>query len=241
MERYLLGIDVGTSACKVIAVDGNGRVAAKALASYPLVSPRPGWAEQDPEHWWQATQSALTEVLAALPDRRAVAGIGLSGQMHGLAALGRSRQRAAPAILWCDQRAAPHCDEITARAGGLDGLLAMVQNRMLPGFTAGKLLWMREHERTLRAHEAHAEPEGLSAPASDGRTYHRCIRCIRYRPLRCKAPRLVASAALAARPAREPRAEGRGVDRTRGRLAASLRKRGACPPIHPSSAAAAIR
>jgi xylulokinase len=151
MERYLLGIDVGTSACKVIAVDGNGRVAAKALASYPLVSPRPGWAEQDPEHWWQATQSALAEVLAALPDRRAVAGIGLSGQMHGLAALDEADNVLRPAILWCDQRAAPHCDEITARAGGLDGLLAMVQNRMLPGFTAGKLLWMREHEPELFA------------------------------------------------------------------------------------------
>jgi xylulokinase len=151
MERYLLGIDVGTSACKVIAVNDGGEVAAKALAAYPLVSPRPGWAEQDPAHWWQATQTALSQVLNALPDRRAIAGIGLSGQMHGLTALDEADDVLRPAILWCDQRAAPHCDEITARAGGLGGLLELVQNRMLPGFTAGKLLWMREHEPGLFA------------------------------------------------------------------------------------------
>jgi xylulokinase len=151
MERYLLGIDIGTSACKVIAVDGGGRVAAKALASYPLISLRPGWAEQDPELWWQAAQQAVGEVLAVLPDRRAVQGIGLSGQMHGLTALDANDAVLRPAILWCDQRAAPQCDDITARAGGLDGLLALVQNRMLPGFTAGKLLWMREHEPALFA------------------------------------------------------------------------------------------
>ena len=151
MKRYLLGIDIGTSACKVIAVDTGGQVAAKALASYPLMSLRPGWAEQDPEHWWQAAQRAVTEVLAALPDRRAVAGIGLSGQMHGLTALDANDAVLRPAILWCDQRAAPQCDDITLRAGGLDGLLERVQNRMLPGFTAGKLLWMREHEPELFA------------------------------------------------------------------------------------------
>jgi xylulokinase len=151
MERYLLGIDIGTSACKVIAVDSLGHVVAKALAGYPIVSLQPGWAEQDPEDWWQATVRAVGEVLAALPERRAVCGIGLSGQMHGLTALDRDDRVIRPAILWCDQRAAPQCDAITARAGGLDGLLELIQNRMLPGFTAGKLLWMREHEPELFA------------------------------------------------------------------------------------------
>jgi len=155
MERYLLGIDIGTSACKVIAVDSLGRVAAKALASYSVTSLRPGWAEQEPEQWWRATQEALAEVLVALPDRRAVQGIGLSGQMHGLTALDANDEVLRPAILWCDQRAAPHCDDITARAGGLEGVLRLVQNRMLPGFTAGKLLWMREHEPGLFARMRH--------------------------------------------------------------------------------------
>ncbi|HMC48395.1 MAG TPA: FGGY family carbohydrate kinase, partial [Caballeronia sp.] len=120
MERYLLGIDIGTSACKVIAVDSHGHVVAKALAGYPIVSLQPGWAEQDPEDWWQATLKAVREVLAMLPDRRAVGGIGLSGQMHGLTALDDHDRVIRPAILWCDQRAAPQCDEITARAGGLE-------------------------------------------------------------------------------------------------------------------------
>jgi len=151
MERYLLGIDIGTSACKVIAVDSHGHVVAKALAGYPIVSLQPGWAEQDPEDWWQATVKSVREVLAALPDRRAVGGIGLSGQMHGLSVLDHNDRVIRPAILWCDQRAAPQCAEITALAGGLKGLLELIQNRMLPGFTAGKLLWMREHEPDLFA------------------------------------------------------------------------------------------
>ncbi|MBU9166268.1 xylulokinase [Burkholderia gladioli] len=151
MERYLLGLDIGTSACKAIAVDEAGRVAAKALAAYPVISLRAGWAEQEPEQWWQGAQRALAEVLAALPDRCAVSGIGLSGQMHGLTALDAQDRVLRPALLWCDQRAAPQCETITALAGGLEGLLAKVQNRMLPGFTAGKLLWMREHEPELYA------------------------------------------------------------------------------------------
>lgn len=151
MDSWLLGIDIGTSACKAIAVDRQGNVTAKALVGYPLVSLQPGWAEQEPAHWWDAARRAVEQVLAALPDRRAIEGIGLSGQMHGLTPLDENGDVLRPAILWCDQRAAPHCDEITARAGGLDGLLQLVQNRMLPGFTAGKLLWMREHEPALFA------------------------------------------------------------------------------------------
>jgi xylulokinase len=151
MNSWLLGIDIGTSACKAIAVDRQGNVTAKALVGYPVVSLQPGWAEQDPEHWWDAAQRAVEQVLAALPDRRAIEGIGLSGQMHGLTPLDERGEVLRPAILWCDQRAAPQCDEITAAAGGLDGLLQLVQNRMLPGFTAGKLLWMREHEPALFA------------------------------------------------------------------------------------------
>ncbi|MFM0728695.1 xylulokinase [Paraburkholderia strydomiana] len=155
MDSWLLGIDIGTSACKAIAVDRQGNVTAKALVGYPAVSLQPGWAEQDPAHWWDAAQRAVEQVLAALPDRRAIEGIGLSGQMHGLTPLDENGEVLRPAILWCDQRAAPQCDDITARAGGLEGLLRLVQNRMLPGFTAGKLLWMREHEPALFARMRH--------------------------------------------------------------------------------------
>ncbi len=155
MERYLLGIDLGTSACKVVAVDTHGQVAAKALAGYPLATPRPGWAEQAPEDWWAATELAIQRVLTLLPASRIIEGIGLSGQMHGLTALDADGRVLRPAILWCDQRAARQCDEITALAGGLAGLLEKVQNRMLPGFTAGKLLWMREKEPVRFARIGH--------------------------------------------------------------------------------------
>ena len=138
----LVGIDVGTSAVKGLAIDEHGRVLARAKASYPLSTPRPGWAEQDPELWWEATSSVLAELgrQAGRPE-----GIGLSGQMHGLVALDRSDRVLRPAILWNDQRTARECAEIES-ALGLERLIALTGNRALPGFTAPKLLWLRRHE-----------------------------------------------------------------------------------------------
>ena len=106
-----------------------------------MSTPRPGWSEQDPEEWWGASQSALAEVSAG----REVAGIGLSGQMHGLVALDASGAVIRPAILWNDQRTAEECAEIEARVG-LERLIALTGNRALTGFTAPKLLWLRHHE-----------------------------------------------------------------------------------------------
>jgi xylulokinase len=140
-----IGIDNGTSACKVVAVDGDGRVVADSLHHYPMATPRPGWAEQDPADWWRAADQGVRDVVAAIGDRP-VRGFGLCGQMHGLTALDDDGEVLRSAILWNDQRAAPQCDEITERAGGLKGLLGLTQNRMLPGFTGGKLLWLRQHE-----------------------------------------------------------------------------------------------
>ena len=134
-----VGIDVGTSAVKAIAVDERGNVVARAAASYPLLTPRPGWSEQDPAHWWSATQ----EVLAAMPKP---AGIGLSGQMHGLVTLDAADGVLRPAILWNDQRTAAECAEIEAR---IPDLIARTGNRALTGFTAPKLLWMQRHEPEL--------------------------------------------------------------------------------------------
>lgn len=143
----LIGIDLGTSTCKVIAVDGTGTVVAKASRDYPMINLRPGWAEQEPHLWWQAAQDAVAELTAGLPERgREVVGIGLCGQMHGLTALDADGAVIRPAIMWNDQRAAAECDWITERAGGLDELLRMTRNRMLPGFTGGKIVWLRDHE-----------------------------------------------------------------------------------------------
>jgi xylulokinase len=138
--RAAIGLDVGTTAVKALAVDDAGEVLARCEVPYPLSTPRPGWAEQDPEDWWRASEQAL----AAL-DVAEVAGIGLSGQMHGLVALDAGGEVIRPAILWNDGRTAAECAEIEARVG-LDELIARTGNRALTGFTAPKLLWLRRHE-----------------------------------------------------------------------------------------------
>ncbi len=137
-----VGLDVGTSAVKGIALDEHGTVLGRAEEGYPLSTPRPGWAEQDPELWWTASEA----VLARLREQAGPpAGIGLSGQMHGLVALDDSDRVIRPAMLWNDQRTGAQCEEIEARVG-LDTLVARTGNRALTGFTAPKLLWLREHE-----------------------------------------------------------------------------------------------
>jgi xylulokinase len=135
----LVGVDVGTTGVKAIAISEDGTVLARAEEQYPLSTPRPGWAEQDPEDWWRATERALG-ALGVEP-----AGIGLSGQMHGLVAVDSADRVLRPAILWNDQRTAAECAEIE-RLVGLERLVALTGNRPLTGFTAPKLLWLRRHE-----------------------------------------------------------------------------------------------
>jgi xylulokinase len=133
----LVGLDVGTTAVKAIAIDPDGSVVARAEEPYALSTPRPGWAEQDPGDWVRAAERVLTRL-----DAREV---GFSGQMHGLVALGADDAPLRPAILWNDQRTAAECAEIERRLG-LEQLIALTGNRALPGFTAPKLLWLRAHE-----------------------------------------------------------------------------------------------
>ena len=137
----LVGLDVGTTGVKAVAVSPEGVVLASAEHGYPLATPRPGWSEQDPEDWWRAAEAALEEVSGG----HQVAGIGLSGQMHGLVTLDPGDQVVRPAILWNDQRTAAECAAIEERIG-LDRLIELTGNRALPGFTAPKLVWLREHE-----------------------------------------------------------------------------------------------
>jgi xylulokinase len=136
----VVGIDVGTTAVKAIRVAEDGEVLARREVPYALSTPRPGWAEQDPEDWVRATEQALDGLGAG-----DVAGIGLSGQMHGLVALDAAGSVIRPAILWNDQRTGAECAEIEDRVG-LERLVAMTGNRALTGFTAPKLLWLRNHE-----------------------------------------------------------------------------------------------
>ncbi|HVF78407.1 MAG TPA: xylulokinase [Solirubrobacteraceae bacterium] len=138
----LAGLDVGTSSVKGLLVRaGDGAVIARAEAEHPLSTPRPGWAEQDPEDWWAGAQV----VLNALGEAGAIDAIGLTGQMHGLVALGAGGEVLRPAMLWNDGRTGAECAEIEQRIG-LDALIGLTGNRALSGFTAPKLLWLARHE-----------------------------------------------------------------------------------------------
>ncbi len=142
-----LGIDVGTSGTKTLAMRENGTLLASATAEYPLSSPKPGWSEQNPEDWWKATVETVKKVMKAGKIKpEDIAGIGLSGQMHGSVFLDKAGNVLRPAILWNDQRTAAECADIEKKAGGRDKLIGMVANPALTGFTAPKILWLRKNE-----------------------------------------------------------------------------------------------
>ena len=141
---YLLGIDIGTSGTKVIAIDEGGHLVAAVSAEYELSTPKPLWAEQNPADWWSAVCSCCRQIVAQIGGD-SIACIGLSGQMHGLTMLDENGQILRPAILWNDGRTQKQCDEITELVG-LETLVAETANPALTGFTAPKILWVREHE-----------------------------------------------------------------------------------------------
>ena len=135
----LVGLDVGTTGVKAIAIGTTGEVLASAEEDYPLSTPQPGWSEQDPEDWVGASERALAQL--GVDAFR----VGFSGQMHGLVCLDDGDRVLRPAIIWNDQRTAVECNEIEERVG-LERLIALTGNRALTGFTAPKLLWLRRHE-----------------------------------------------------------------------------------------------
>ena len=139
----LVGIDIGTSAVKGLAIDPDfGTVLATAECGYPVASPHVGWMEQQPNDWLDATQKVIDGLETGVSELLA---IGFSGQMHGLVCLDDAGDVIRPAILWNDQRSAPQCESLES-GGGRDRLVRLTGNRALPGFTAPKLLWMREQE-----------------------------------------------------------------------------------------------
>lgn len=143
---FLLGIDVGTSGSKAVLIDADGVVRASVTHEYPLSHPKPLWAEQDPEHWWQATIQSIRDVMTkagATADQ--IAALGLTGQMHGMVMLDREGNVLRPAILWNDQRTGPQCAAITEKVGARE-ILELTGNPVLPGFTAPKILWVKENE-----------------------------------------------------------------------------------------------
>jgi len=141
-----IGIDLGTSACKLLLVDGGGAVVNEVTKEYSLSFPHPGWSEQSPEDWWTAVTSGVPELLRGF-DPAQVAGIGAGGQMHGLVALDENDAVIRPAILWNDGRTAKEVDYLNNEIRR-DKLSACTANIAFAGFTAPKLLWMKENERS---------------------------------------------------------------------------------------------
>ncbi len=151
----VLGLDVSTTATKAILVAADGSIVGEASSGYDFESPRPLWAEQDPALWWDAAQEAIATVLRethTAPD--SVVAVGAAGQMHGLVLLDEHEDVVRPAILWNDQRTAAECDEIRARVGR-ERFIAITGNEPLTGFTAPKLLWVRNHEPEAWARARH--------------------------------------------------------------------------------------
>jgi xylulokinase len=143
---YMVGIDVGTSGAKTLLIDADGNVIASALEEYPLHTPRPLWAEQHPEDWWRATMGSIGAVLSRAGVRPVeIVGLGLTGQMHGMVALDEQGQVLRPCIMWNDQRTGVQCAEIMQTVGR-ERFLALTGNLALPGFTAPKILWVRDNE-----------------------------------------------------------------------------------------------
>lgn len=143
---YYMGIDIGTSGTKTVLFTAFGEAVASASAEYPLYQPQNGYAEQDPADWWNAVwQTAAAVMEKSGVDKREVKGIGLSGQMHGLVMLDREGKVLRRSIIWCDQRTAAECEEITRKVGR-EKLIAITANPALTGFTASKILWVRNHE-----------------------------------------------------------------------------------------------
>lgn len=144
--KYLIGIDVGTSGTKALLIDQDGVVKASTTRSYPLYTPRPGWAEQNPSDWWSAAYKAIADVISASGVSPSdIVGVGLSGQMHGSVFLDDDNQVIRPALLWCDQRTAEQCQWITATVGE-ETVVAETLNPVLTGFQAPKIVWLRDNE-----------------------------------------------------------------------------------------------
>ena len=144
-----LGIDCGTQSLKTVALDSeSGELLASAGRVYGLIEGLPaGHLEQDPETWWNALQETVAEVLASLGSRRGEVGaLGVSGQQHGLVPLDAEHRVIRPAKLWCDTSTVPQCDELRVRLGGRAAVIGLLGNDLLPGFTAPKILWLKQNE-----------------------------------------------------------------------------------------------
>jgi len=148
---YLIGIDIGTSSAKAVLIDESGEVKSTVAPEYDFSTPKPLWAESDPDDWWQATIQAIKHLLEEQNiDPADIAGLGLTGQMHGLVLLDKQGKVLRPCIMWNDQRSASQCDSITKKIGSAK-VLELTGNPVLAGFTAPKIVWVKENEPEIYA------------------------------------------------------------------------------------------
>lgn len=138
-----LGLDIGTSGTRAVAVDEAGNIVNESFSEYPIMSPRPGWTEQDPEDWWNGAKQVLGTLSAEIEDE--IIGLGLTGQMHGSVFLDSADEVIRPALLWNDQRTETQCEKITEAVGG-EHLIRVAGNPALTGFQAPKIVWLRDEE-----------------------------------------------------------------------------------------------
>ena len=143
-----LGIDLGTSSVKAVAVDAEGTVRGMGSAEYPTLRPHPGWAEQEPDAWWEATISAVRQAAGWLGAGSAIGGIGVAGQMHGTVFLGENDAPLTPAVIWEDQRSARQAAAITAKLGA-ERLIGIAGSPLATGFMAATAAWMQEERSSV--------------------------------------------------------------------------------------------
>ena len=149
--RYIIGVDVGTSGTKTVLFNQEGVAIASVTVEYSMYQPQNGWAEQDPNEWWNASVSTIKQVVTQSGvNPKDISGLGISGQMHGLVMLDGEGSVLRNSIIWCDGRTVEECKEIT-EAIGADRLIEITANPALTGFTAGKILWIRKHEPGIYA------------------------------------------------------------------------------------------
>ncbi len=152
---YLIGVDLGTSGTKTVLFDETGKVHGSVTVEYPLYQERNGWSEQEPEDWWHAAKTSISAAISQSGvDAAEIKGVGISGQMHGLVMLDKAGNVLRRSIIWSDQRTAKECEQITDLVGA-ERLIAITANPALTGFTASKILWVRNNEPEIYEKCAH--------------------------------------------------------------------------------------
>jgi xylulokinase len=145
---YLLGIDLGTSSVKVVLVAESGDILGRGSGDYPLLTPQPGWVEQEPQAWWWATVKAVRQSLNGIKTKEAILGIGISGQMHGTVLLDQGNRPLHPAVIWPDQRSSRQVEEITQLIGS-ERLIEVTGSSLATGFQAATIRWFQQEENKI--------------------------------------------------------------------------------------------